>query len=113
MSSSQMSDIFNSMKTAVSIAAGTITTGLGSAMDIIPTDIGKLSALAGTALSLVLIYIHLKKRTAEARSRLLSDTKLRLEIGILRAKEAEAIKAAEARKGGEIKTRRGETDGGG
>jgi hypothetical protein len=107
-----MSDIFNSMKMAISIAAGTITTGLGSAMDIIPTDIGKLSALAGTALSLVLIQIHLKKRTAEARSRLLSDTKLRLEIGILRAKEAEAIKAAEARKGGEIKTRRGETDGG-
>jgi len=48
-------------KVAGFVSAATTTTGVGSMFDLIPDDIGKLSALVGVILSLVLTYNHARK----------------------------------------------------
>ncbi len=55
----------------------TATTGLGTFLDIIPNDIGKLATLVGIALSAVLIYTHIRKGRLEYQ-------KIQLEIDQLR-----------------------------
>lgn len=59
-------------KTGYIVGTGTTTSGLGTWMDMIPNDIGKLATLVGICLSLVLIVMHLRKMrqdTAEGRLR--------------------------------------------
>ena len=51
--------LLNSAKVATSVAATTVTTGLGTVLDLIPNDIGKLATLVGICLSVVLIGTHL------------------------------------------------------
>ena len=81
-----LEQIATSPKTGALIASATTTTGLGTFLDWIPTDIGKLATLVGILLSIVLIYTHV-----------LSVKKTRLEILILEEKEAERIEAANRR----------------
>jgi|TARA_R110000744_G_scaffold10342_2_gene32200 uncharacterized membrane protein YfcA len=56
-----MNSIVTDVKTGLLVATGTISTGLGSFLDFLPNDIGKLATLIGMFLSLVVIYAHLKK----------------------------------------------------
>jgi len=51
---------------------------LGTILDLIPNEIGKLATLVGILLSIVLIYAHI-----------LAVHKTRIEIEILRAQEAD------------------------
>lgn len=66
------------VRVAASSAAATTTTGMGTAFDWIPADIGKLGSLVGICLSGVLIYTHIKKGRADLK-------KTRLEIAALQA----------------------------
>ncbi len=58
-------------------AVSTATTALGTFLDLIPNDIGKLATLVGIALSAVLIYTHIRKGRLEYQ-------KIQLEIDQLR-----------------------------
>lgn len=60
-------------KVAATVATGTTASGVSSLLDIIPDDIGKLATLVGIALSMVLIYFHIRKGRLEKK-------KLELEI---------------------------------
>ena len=53
------------------------TTATGTFFDMIPSDIGKLATLVGIALSIVLIYTHLRKGRIEYK-------KIQLEMELLR-----------------------------
>lgn len=76
----------NDMKVAWLTAVGTVGTGLGTILEAIPDDIGKLATLVGIVLSSVLIRSHWRKDRIEYK-------KTRLEISILKKKEAERVKA--------------------
>ena len=71
----QVIEIIHSPKVAAAVSAATTGTGLGSVLDLIPNDIGKLATLVGIILSVVLIRIHLlelsmlKKKNAEYERR--------------------------------------------
>lgn len=78
-------------KIASGVSAMTTGTGIGTFLDWIPNDIGKLATLVGIVLSMVLIYTHWRKGRIEYK-------KTQLEILILKEKEAERIEAALKRK---------------
>lgn len=50
-----------SPKIAVSVASATWSSGLAAAFEVIPEDMGKLSAVVGIVLSIVLLITHIKK----------------------------------------------------
>ncbi len=76
---------------AHSAAVATTTSGLGTWLEMIPTDIGKLATLVGIVLSAVLTYTTWRKGRIEYEL-------TRLEVDILREKEYERIDAARKRK---------------
>lgn len=78
-------------KIASGVSAMTTGTGVGTFLDWIPTDIGKLATLVGIVLSSVLIYTHWRKGRIEYE-------KTRLEILVLKEREAERIESAHRRK---------------
>ena len=82
-----MSNVVNDIKIAWATVMGTIGSGMGTALDMIPNDIGKLATLLGIVLSTVLIYTHFRKGRIEYQ-------KTQLEIIILKEKEAERLVAA-------------------
>lgn len=74
-------------KTGYIVGTGTTTSGLGTWMDMIPNDIGKLATLVGICLSLVLIVMHLRKMRQDtveaagrAREQALKEELLRAQI---------------------------------
>lgn len=83
-------DLLGNPKIASGVSAMTTGTGLGTFLDMIPNDIGKLATLVGIALSLVLMYTHWRKGRIEYR-------KTQLEIKILLEREAERTEIARLR----------------
>lgn len=71
-----MTNIIQDTKTALTVATGTTGVGVSSWLDWIPDDIGKLATLVGIALSLVLIYVQLRKGRLERQ-------KLKIELEVL------------------------------
>lgn len=55
-----INDFAGDVKVAWVAALGTMGSGFGAAMDVIPEDIGKLATLFGMVLSMVLIYAHVQ-----------------------------------------------------
>lgn len=84
-------NLANDIKVAWLTVTGTVGSGVGTVLEMIPNDIGKLATLTGIILSTVLIYTHFRKGRIEYE-------KTRLEILILKEKEAERIDAAHRRK---------------
>ena len=78
------------VKTAALVSTTTAGTGLGTVLNLIPDEIGKLATLVGIVLSTVLIYTHWRKGRSEYQ-------KTMLEILILKEKEAERLDAARRR----------------
>ncbi len=78
-------------KIASVVSTATTGTGVGTFLDLIPNDIGKLATLVGIILSSVLIYTHWRKGRIEYK-------KTQLEIAILMEKEAERLDASRRRK---------------
>lgn len=54
-------------KAASIVSGGTVASGLGTWTDAIPNDIGKIATLIGAILSLIMIYVSLKKNAREAK----------------------------------------------
>lgn len=86
-----ISELASNPKVASAVSAATTATGLGTILDWIPNDIGKLATVAGIILSSVLIYTHWRKGQIEYK-------KTQLEIEILMEKEAERLDNARRRK---------------
>jgi len=82
-----VSEVVQNPRIASAVASATTGTGLGTILDLIPNDIGKLATLIGIILSSVLIYTHWRKGRIEYE-------KTRLEILHLKQREAERIEAA-------------------
>lgn len=74
-----MNSIVTDAKAASIVATGTISTGLGSVLDLIPNEIGKLATVAGILLSIVLIYTHSRKGPMVRESIRLQNENLDLE----------------------------------
>jgi hypothetical protein len=81
----QAMEYATNMKVGVVTGAGTVSAGAGTWFDVIPDDIGKLASLVGILLSSLLIFFHVQK----IRKSALEISKTRLEIEILKAREAE------------------------
>ena len=81
-------ELGQSAKVASLVSTVTTGTGLGTILDLIPHNIGKLATLVGIVLSLVLIYTHLRKGHLEYKKTL-------LEIEILKKKEEDRAKRSE------------------
>jgi hypothetical protein len=60
-----ITQITQDVKTGATVAGGTTATGVGTWFEYIPSDIGKLATVIGLVLSLVLIYVHLRKGRLE------------------------------------------------
>jgi hypothetical protein len=82
-----VTEIVQNPRIASAVASLTTGTGVGTILDLIPDDIGKLATLVGIVLSTVLIYTHWRKGRIEYE-------KTRLEILLLKQKEAERVEAA-------------------
>lgn len=74
-------------KTGYVVGTGTTTSGLGTWLDLIPNEIGKLATLVGICLSMVLIVMHLRKMRQDARESLLREELLRAQIEQVRENE--------------------------
>lgn len=72
--------VATSPKIAAAVTTATAGTGLGSVLDLIPDDIGKLAVLVGIVLSSLLIYSHS-----------LTVRKQRIELRRLQAEEVERL----------------------
>ena len=72
-----MNSIVTDVKTAIVVAAGSVSSGLGTVFNLIPDDIGNLATLTGIILSSVLIYTHWRKGRIEYE-------KTRLEIELMK-----------------------------
>lgn len=90
-------ELVTNPKVGQTIAAATTTTGLGTILDWIPDDIGKLATLIGIVLSVVLIRLHW-----------LGVKKQQLELDILKEKEAERLENARLRRAHGQPVRRGD-----
>lgn len=86
-----LAELAQNPKVASAVSTLTTGTGLGTFLDLIPNDIGKLATLVGIVLSSVLIYTHWRKGRIEYE-------KTQLEILVLKEKEAERIEATHRRK---------------
>ncbi len=91
-----LKEIANNPKVASGVSAMTTGTGLGTILEWIPDDIGKLATLVGIILSCVLIYTHWRKGRIEY-------SKTKLEILILQEKEAERIEKAKQRESEDVR----------
>lgn len=58
--SGTITSALQSTQTTTVVAVATTGTGLGTILDLIPDDIGKLATVIGILLSLVLIYVHVQ-----------------------------------------------------
>lgn len=79
-------ELVQNPKTGAAVATGTTATGLGTILDFIPDDIGKLATLVGIILSSLLIYAHYHKTRAFIRHDKFEQEKERLELEALRRK---------------------------
>ena len=82
-----LNELVQNPKVAWSMSTLTTGTGLGTILDAIPNDIGKLATVVGIILSSVLIYTHSRKGRIEYE-------KTQLEILILKETESERIESA-------------------
>ena len=82
-----LNELVQNPKVAWSMSTLTTGTGLGTILDAIPNDIGKLATVVGIILSSVLIYTHSRKGRIEYK-------KTQLEILILKETESERIESA-------------------
>lgn len=73
-------EVLQNPKTGVAVSTTTTGSGLGTVLDLIPNDIGKLATVVGILLSLTIIYVHI------ARLRM-DKQRNELELEILRQKE--------------------------
>ncbi len=76
-------DLAQNPKVASIVSTATTGTGIGTFLDLIPNDIGKLATLVGILLSCVLIYTHLRKGRIEYK-------KTQLEIELLKSEKKES-----------------------
>lgn len=90
-----------SPKTAVTVSGATTGAGLGTYLDLIPNEIGKLATLIGIVLSIVLIYVHLKKSQLDSK-------RITLEMEILKQREEDRRREVAERKQKGMVTRRAE-----
>jgi hypothetical protein len=60
-----VNSLTSSPATGATVATGTAGAGFGAWLDLIPNEIAKLASLVGIVLSIVLIYVHCRKHSAE------------------------------------------------
>ena len=77
-----VSDSLSDPRVGTVVSTITTGTGVGTVLNWIPSDIGKLASVVGIALSLVLIWLYFKKGLTEIEDR----KKIKLEIELLKAK---------------------------
>lgn len=96
-----LTSVLQSPKAAAIVSTSTVSSGIADILGIIPDDIGKLATLVGIVLSVVLIYTHLRKGSAEYQ-------KIQLEIDIMRSKDEARKKQATQRINNGLPVRRGD-----
>lgn len=82
-----LQELAQNPKIAAGVSTMTAGTGTGTMLDFIPGDIGKLATLVGIILSVILIRVHL-----------INLKKSKLELEIMKKKEAERLFDIELRR---------------
>lgn len=77
-------EIIHSPKTAATTSGLTVSTGVSTYLDLIPSNIGWIAALIGATLSAVLIVTAIRREIRESKQHELKD----VEIQLLRAQLA-------------------------
>lgn len=74
-----MNDLITDVKTAITVVGGTIGSSIATALELIPSDIGKLASLVGLCFTLYLWKIHKEKHNLEMviKRKQLDDMKTR------------------------------------
>jgi len=78
----QLLSAASNTKAGATVAAVTTGTGMGTILKYIPDDIGKIAVLVGIILSVVICRLHL-----------VNIKKTKLEIEIMRQREADRLKS--------------------
>jgi hypothetical protein len=60
-------DVAQDPRVAAGVSTATTGTGLGTLLNWIPGSLGEIATLVGIALSIVLIYVHLRREFRESR----------------------------------------------
>ena len=81
-----MTGLIHDLRLAWASAVAATGSGTATMMQWIPTDIGKLAALAGAILTLVLIRLHWRNGNARYDQMMLDREKTLLEIAALKDK---------------------------
>jgi hypothetical protein len=81
-----ISALLTDIKTAWVTTVATATTGTATAIEMIPSNIGKLGTLVGIVLSIVLIYTHVRAAFTNHKKDRLGIEKAELEIEALKRK---------------------------
>ena len=68
------------VKAGAFAAVSTVGTWIGTLIDLIPENIGKLAALAGLILTCTMIYCHLTKRRQESERHIKEMTLLEFKL---------------------------------
>ena len=84
-------NLASDIKIAWATVVGAAGSGLITFLEMIPATIGNLASIAGIVLSVVLSYTHFRRGRIEYE-------KTRLEISIMKEKEAERVGALERRR---------------
>jgi len=84
-------EILERPRTAITAATATSGTGFATLLSWIPADIGKLASLIGIVLSILLIYIHIRKMRLDLRAGEIQIEILEHERRIAEARECTAI----------------------
>jgi hypothetical protein len=79
-----LSELLTDVKTAWATTVATLGTGTATIVEWIPDGIGKLGTLVGIALSIVLIYTHVRGAFTSHRKSKLDIEKATLEIDALK-----------------------------
>lgn len=85
-------DAMTNPKAGALTAGGTISTGLGSWLDYIPNDIGKVATLVGIVLSTVMIVMYIRKIAQDAKESALREQILQEQLEIERINRDKAKK---------------------
>lgn len=67
------------------VGTSTTTSGLGTWLDLIPNDIGKLATLVGILLSVVIMTMHIRKMVLDSRESAARERESKLREELLRA----------------------------
>jgi len=84
-------DAFISTKAGVTVAGATAATGIGTALDWLPENVGWIASLAGLSLTAILSWAAIRRMKHESEERLESAARFKIDMELARQELAKGI----------------------